>query len=62
MSTDEKVVHDVVLLAKQGMSRRAISRALAVGRNTVHDILEAHESAREIARRLMPCLASRTTS
>jgi transposase len=46
MSTDEKVVHDVVLLAKQGMSRRAISRALAVGRNTVHDILAAHESAR----------------
>src|SRR6266545_7924422 len=28
------------------MSRRAISRALKVGRNTVHDILEAHEAAR----------------
>ena len=46
MSADEKLVHDVVLLAAQGMSRRAISRALKVGRNTVHDILEAHEAAR----------------
>ena len=36
MSADEKLVHDVVLLATQGMSRRAISRALKVGRNTVH--------------------------
>ena len=33
MSADEKLVYDVVLLAKQGMSRRAISRALKVGRN-----------------------------
>lgn len=46
MSADEKLVHDVVLLAKQGMSRRAISRALKVGRNTVRDILAAHETAR----------------
>jgi len=46
MPPDEKVVHDVVLLARQGMSRRAISRALKVGRNTVHDILENHEIAR----------------
>jgi len=46
VSADEKLVHDVVLLAIQGMSRRAISRALKVGRNTVHDILEAHEAAR----------------
>ncbi len=46
MSADEKLVHDVVLLAKQGMSRRAISRALKVGRNTVRDILQGHEAAR----------------
>jgi transposase len=46
MSADEKLVHDVVLLSKQGMSRRAISRALKVGRNTVRDILAGHETAR----------------
>ena len=46
MSADEKLVHDVVLLGKQGMSRRAISRALKVGRNTVRDILAGHETAR----------------
>ena len=46
MPADEKLVHDVVLLSSQGMSRRAISRALKVGRNTVRDILEGHEAAR----------------
>lgn len=46
MAADEKVVHDVVLLSKQGMSRRAISRALKVGRNTIREILDGHDAAR----------------
>lgn len=54
MSVDEEVVHDVVLLAKQGMSRRAISRALKVGRNTVRDILDAHETARDVPHLALP--------
>ncbi len=46
MAADEKVVHDVVLLSKQGMSRRAISRALKVSRNTIREILDGHDAAR----------------
>ena len=42
----EEVAHDVVLLARQGMSRRAISRALKMSRNTVRKILAAQGKAR----------------
>ena len=49
MSADETLVHEVVLLFRQGMSGRAISRALEVGRNTVRDILRSHEVARGAA-------------
>ncbi len=40
--TREQLVHQVVTLAAQGMSRRAISRALCVSRNTVKSILLSH--------------------
>jgi len=43
---DEKLIHDVVLLANDGMARRAIARALHVSRNTVRQILAAHGGAR----------------
>lgn len=46
MPSDEKLIHDVVLLSSQGMSRRAIARALKVGRNTVREILGNHEERR----------------
>ena len=46
MSADEKLVHEVVLLFRRGMSKRALSRALKVGRNTVRDILRSHEAVR----------------
>ena len=42
----EALVHDIVLLAQQQMSVRAIARALHVGRNRVHAILVAHAAAR----------------
>ena len=35
----DETAHEVVLLSRQGMSRRAIARALGIGRNTVRDIL-----------------------
>jgi transposase len=42
----EQIEHDVVMLTQQGMSVRAIARALHVGRNRVHRIVELHEAAR----------------
>ncbi len=45
-SSPPEMVHDVVLLAGQGMSRRAIARALKVSRNTVRKILATHAKSR----------------
>lgn len=42
-----QLAHDIVLLAQQGMSRRAISRSLKVGRNTVRETLTAHALERK---------------
>ena len=44
-STEERA-HKVVLLASQGMTRRAIARALGIGRNTVRKLLAAHADKR----------------
>jgi len=38
--------HQVVILAQQGLTRRAIARALSVSRNTVRKILATHGKAR----------------
>jgi len=45
-SSPPETIHDVVLLARQGMSRRAIARALKVSRNTVREVLAAHGEKR----------------
>lgn len=45
--SEEALVHDIVLLAQQQMSVRAIARALHVGRNRVRAILKAHAAARD---------------
>lgn len=45
--TREELLHQVVLLATQGMSRRAITRALGVSRNTIRKILRAHAKQRD---------------
>ena len=42
----EELAHDVVMLAQQGMSDRAIARALHVGRNRVREILRVQEASR----------------
>jgi len=46
-STREELEFRVVTLRGQGMSRRAIARALEVSRNTVRDILQSHEQRRK---------------
>ena len=46
MPPDEKLVHDVLRLTRDGMKARAIARALHVSRNTVREILAGHEEAR----------------
>ena len=46
--TREELAHQVVVLDKQGESRRAIGRALGVSRNTVRVLLDAHHAGREV--------------
>jgi len=49
MPPDPAIVYDVVRLANDGMKRRAIARALHISRNTVRQILVAHDQARDQA-------------
>jgi transposase len=44
--TREELLHQAVILEGQGVSRRAVARALGVSRNTVRALLEKHASAR----------------
>ena len=44
---DEKLIYDVVQLDKEGMTWRAIARALHVSRNTVRQIVTGHGRDRE---------------
>jgi len=43
----EELIHQVVVLTAQGMSRRAITRALGVSRNTIKKILRTHGRERD---------------
>lgn len=45
--TRQELIHQVVTLAQQGLTRRALARALGVSRNTVRALLEAHAKERE---------------
>jgi transposase len=45
--TREELIHQLVTLHRQGLSARAIARALGVSRNTVKVLLRAHAAARE---------------
>lgn len=44
---DEKRIHAVLELHRQGMKGRAMARALRISRNTVRQIVGAHEQARQ---------------
>jgi transposase len=43
----EELIHQLVTLHSQGLSARAISRALGISRNTVKALIAAHAAARE---------------
>ncbi len=42
----EELVHQIVTLSRDGLSRRAISRATGVSRNTVRAVLASHQRGR----------------
>jgi transposase len=47
-TTREELDHQTVTLSRQGMTRRAIARALGVSRNTIRKILVGHATRREL--------------
>jgi transposase len=51
---DEKRIHDVVRLDREGMKWRAIARALRISRNTVRQIVRKHEHARQSPHSALP--------
>ena len=51
---DEKRIHDVLGLHRQGMKWRAIARALRISRNTVRQIVGEHERARQTPHCALP--------
>lgn len=57
--TREELEHQVVTLAKQGVTARAIARALGISRNTVRARLTAHETGRETEQVAIPARPSR---
>jgi transposase len=50
----EELVHQAVILANQGMSRRALARALGVSRNTIRSVLAEHERSRSEPHTALP--------
>ncbi|WP_437904934.1 IS21 family transposase [Sorangium sp. So ce327] len=52
--TREELVHQLVTLARQGLSRRALARALGISRNTVRGLLAIHAASREAAHTALP--------
>ena len=46
-TTRIELEHQIITLRQQGLSRRAIARALSVSRNTVHKLLLGHQEARQ---------------
>lgn len=57
--TREDLEHQVVTLAKQGVTARAIARALGVSRNTVRALLTAHETGRQTEQVAIPTRPAR---
>lgn len=57
--TREELEHQVITLAKQGVTARAIARALGISRNTVRALRAAHETGRETTHIAIPSRPSR---
>lgn len=53
---DDKRIFDVLQLHRQGMKWRAIARALSISRNTVRQIVQAHEGARQSPHSALPTM------
>jgi len=51
---DQKRIHDVLQLHREGMKWRAIARALRISRNTVRKIVDEHECARQSPHSALP--------
>lgn len=45
--TREELTHQAVLLAREGISRRALARSLGVSRNTIKSLLRGHAASQE---------------
>lgn len=58
-TTREELTHKAVTLCQQGLTRRAIARALSISRNTVRKLLAGHESARKEPHSALPVPAAR---
>jgi transposase len=54
-----ELVHQIVTLSRDGMSRRAIARALDVSRNTVRAVLAAHAQKRAAPHTALPAPPAR---
>jgi transposase len=50
----EELIHQLVTLHRQGLSARAIARALGISRNTVKALIAAHAAAREAGQPALP--------
>lgn len=59
LDSREQLVHAVVLLCSQGMSRRAIARSLGIARKTASRILRSHQAARSEAHTALPARPAR---
>ncbi len=55
---DERLIHDVVQLDREGMKWRAIARALKISRNTVRQIVREHGRARQSPHSALPARRS----
>ena len=53
---DQKRIHAVLELQRQGMKGRAIARALRISRNTVRQLVGEHEQARQNPHSALPIL------
>lgn len=56
---DERLVFDVVQLHREGMTGRAIARALKISRNTVRQIIVEHTTARQRPHSALPTVRPR---
>jgi transposase len=55
----EELIHQLVTLHRQGLSARAIARALGISRNTVKALIAAHATARETGQPALPACPER---